>query len=81
VDSNSKGGAELHLSNVDLATATPRSAVEGGAIATFDRQNPFQSIPVRVGARRAGHVLGLPGLLKRVASSSGSTRPGRFYAE
>jgi hypothetical protein len=44
-----EGGAELRLSNVDLAAATPRSAVEGGAIATFDRQNPFQSgIRVRV---------------------------------
>jgi hypothetical protein len=43
VDSISKGSAELRLSNVDLAAATPHSAVEGGAIATFDRQNPFRS--------------------------------------
>jgi alpha 1,3-glucosidase len=72
VESIAKGGAELRLSNVDLAAATPRSAVEGGTIATCDRQNPFQSGIERV------VVLGLPGPPKRVAvacaTSSGSTR-------
>jgi alpha 1,3-glucosidase len=62
VESIAKGGAELCLSNVDLAAATQRSAVEGGAIATFDRQNPFQSGIESVRVER----LGLPGP-KRVA--------------
>ena len=63
-------GAELRLSNVDLAAATPRAAVEGGAIATFDRQNPFQRDiePVRV---ERVVVLGLPDRPKRVAVEGG----------
>jgi len=66
VESVAKGGAELRLSNVDLAAATPRSAVEGGAIATFDQQNPFQRGIESVRVERV-IVLGLPGPPKRVA--------------
>jgi alpha 1,3-glucosidase len=76
VESIAKGGAELRLSNVDLAAATPRSAVEGGAIATFDRQNPFQSGIESVRVERVV-VLGLPGPPKRVAvEGKGELRKG-----
>ena len=73
VDRISKGGAELRLSNVDLAAASPRSAVEGGAIATFDRQNPFQSGIESVRVERV-IVFGLPGPPKRVAVEGESER-------
>ena len=68
--SKKRGGVELRLSNADLAVATPRSAVEGGAIATFDPQNPFQRDiePVRV---ERVVVLGLPDSPKRVAVEGG----------
>lgn len=71
VDSVSKSGVELRLSNVDLAAATPRSAVERGAITTFDRQNPFQSGIESVRVERVV-VLGLPGPPKRVAVEGGA---------
>jgi alpha 1,3-glucosidase len=71
VESVSKGGAVLRLSNVDLAAATPRSAVEGGAIATFDRQNPFQRDIESVRVERVV-VLGLAGPPKHVAVEGGA---------
>ncbi|KAH8996840.1 glycoside hydrolase family 31 protein [Lactarius akahatsu] len=63
-------GAQLRLSNVDLAAATPRSAVEGGAIATFDRQNAFQRGIESVRVERVV-VLGLPDRPKRVVVEGG----------
>ncbi len=67
---NAGAGAELRLSNVDLAAATPRAAVEGGAIATFDRQNAFQRDIESVRVERVV-VLGLPDSPKHVAVEGG----------
>jgi alpha 1,3-glucosidase len=69
-EGGSATGVELRLSNADLAAATPRSAVEGGAIATFDRQNPFQKDIELVRVERVV-VLGLPDRPKRVAVEGG----------
>lgn len=63
-------GAELRLSNTDLAAATPRSAVEGTAITEFRPENPFQSGIASVRIERV-IVLGLPGKPKRVIVEGG----------
>ena len=59
-------GAELRLSNIDLAAATPHSAVEGTAITEFRPENPFQSGIASVRVERI-IIFGLPGKPKRVA--------------
>ena len=69
-EASSAAGAELRLSNADLAAATPRSAVEGGAITTFDRQNPFQRDIESVRVERVV-VLGLPDRPKGVVVEGG----------
>lgn len=63
-------GAELRLSNADLAAATPHSAVEGTAITEFRPENQFQSGLVSVRVERV-IVVGLPGKPKRVAVEGG----------
>lgn len=63
-------GAELRLSNTDLAAATPHSAVEGTAITEFRPENPFQSGLTSVRVERV-IILGLPGKPKRVAVEGG----------
>ena len=63
-------GAELRLSNTDLAPATPHSAVEDTAITEFRPENPFQSDLGSVRVERV-IVLGLPGKPKRVAIEGG----------
>jgi alpha 1,3-glucosidase len=69
VDTIAKG-AELRLSNVDLAAATPHSAVEGTALAEFRPENPFQTGIASVRVERV-IVLGLSGMPKRVAVEGG----------
>jgi mannosyl-oligosaccharide alpha-1,3-glucosidase len=77
VDKISKG-AELRLSNSDLAIATPHAAVEGNkynnnknSLAKFRSDNPFQTGIASVRVERIV-VLGLPGKPKRVAVEGGS---------
>jgi len=74
VDSAAKGvdaTTELRLVNTDLASAAPRAAVEGGAIASLNPQNPFQKDIASVRVERV-IVLGLPGKPTRVAIEGGS---------
>ncbi|KAI0250065.1 glycoside hydrolase family 31 protein [Lactifluus subvellereus] len=61
---------ELRLSNVDLAVAAPRAAVEGHALAEFQRGNPFQTGIMSVRVERMV-ILGLGGRPKRVAVEGG----------
>ena len=63
-------GAELRLSNTDLAAATPHSAVEGTAITEFRPENPFQSGLASVRIERVV-ILGLPGKPERVVVEGG----------
>jgi len=63
-------GAELRLSNMDLAATTPQSAVEGTALGEFRPENPFQKGIASVRVERVV-VLGLPGKPKRVAVVEG----------
>jgi alpha 1,3-glucosidase len=63
-------GAELRLSNVDLAAATPQSAVEGTALTEFRPENPFQTGIASVRVERV-IILGLSGKPKRVAVDGG----------
>jgi mannosyl-oligosaccharide alpha-1,3-glucosidase len=80
-------GAELRLTNTDLALATPHSAVQGnnphhhhqnnGALAEFRSDNPFQTGIASVRVERVV-ILGLPGKPRRVvvegnAGSSGGS--------
>ncbi len=64
-------GAELRLTNTDLAAATPHSAVEGTALTEFRPENPYQSGIASVRVERV-IVLGLSGKPKRVAVEGGS---------
>lgn len=63
-------GAELRLSNVDLAATTPHAAVEGTALTEFRPENPFQTGIATVRVERVV-VLGLPGKPKRVFVEGG----------
>ena len=63
-------GAELRLSNVDLAATTPHAAVEGTALTEFRPENPFQTGIATVRVERVV-VLGLPGKPKRVSVEGG----------
>ncbi|KAI9511435.1 alpha-glucosidase [Russula earlei] len=63
-------GAELRLSNSDLAATSPQSAVEGTALGEFRPENPFQTGIARVRVERVV-VLGLSGKPKRVAVEGG----------
>ena len=69
VDQISKG-AELRLSNTDLAATSPQSAVEGTALAEFRPGNPFQMGIASVRVERVV-VLGLPGKPKRITVEGG----------
>jgi mannosyl-oligosaccharide alpha-1,3-glucosidase len=67
-------GAELRLTNTDLALATSHSAVQGnphhhqnnGGLSEFRSDNPFQTSIASVRVERV-IVLGLPGKPRRVA--------------
>lgn len=63
-------GAELRLSNIDLAATTPHTAVEGTALSEFQPENPFQT---GIASVRVEHVvvLGLPSKPKRVSVEGG----------
>jgi alpha 1,3-glucosidase len=63
-------GAELRLSNIDLAATTPHAAVEGTALAEFRPENPFQTGIASVRVERVV-VLGLPSKPKRVSVEGG----------
>jgi len=63
-------GAELRLSNIDLAATTPQSAVEGTALNEFRPENPFQTGLASVRVERVV-VLGLPGKPKRITVEGG----------
>jgi alpha 1,3-glucosidase len=63
-------GAELRLSNIDLAATTPHTAVEGTALAEFRPENPFQTGISSVRVERVV-VLGLPSKPKRVSVEGG----------
>lgn len=63
-------GAELRLSNADLAATTPHAAVEGTALTEFRPENPFQTGIATVRVERV-LVLGLPGKPKRVSVEGG----------
>jgi len=65
-------GAELRLSNVDLAATTPHAAVEGTALTEFRPENPFQTGIATVVRVERVVVLGLPGKPKRVSVEGGS---------
>jgi alpha 1,3-glucosidase len=63
-------GAELRLSNIDLATAAPQTAVEGTALTEFRPGNPFQTGIATVRVERVV-VLGLPSKPKHVSVEGG----------
>ncbi|KAH9965438.1 glycoside hydrolase family 31 protein [Russula dissimulans] len=63
-------GAELRLSNTDLAATTPQSAVGGTALGEFRPENPFQTGIATVRVERVV-VLGLLGKPKRVTVEGG----------
>jgi alpha 1,3-glucosidase len=63
-------GAELRLSNTDLAATTPHSAVEGTALTEFRPGNPFQTGIASVRVERV-IILGLAGKPERVAVEGG----------
>jgi mannosyl-oligosaccharide alpha-1,3-glucosidase len=63
-------GAELRLSNIDLAATTPHAAVEGTALTEFRPENPFQTGMASVRVERVV-VLGVPSKPKGVSVEGG----------